>query len=134
MLPMLLSIQCLVLLLAYALFPLDYITSGLLARKRRLPRLTLSCCLLTRSVINFLKSDESNITFLIPHSTISKSSARLACPQEKQTFFSESSFESTICDNDDADDVDGSALAPMKLPRSDMVKAHTNSTILFTIY
>ena len=75
LLPMLLSIQCLVLLLAYAhfafdyitsalllaytLFPLDYITSGLLTRKRRLPcffegqtLLTLSCCLLKRSVIN----------------------------------------------------------------------------------
>ena len=34
LLPMLLSIQCLVLLLAYKLFPFDYITSGLLARKR----------------------------------------------------------------------------------------------------
>ena len=67
MLPALLSIQCLVLLLAhthfafdcvtsalllaYTFFPLDYITSGLLTHKR-LPRLTLSCCLLTRSVIN----------------------------------------------------------------------------------
>ena len=64
---MLLSILCLVLLLAYAhfafdcitsalllayaFFPLNYVTSGLLAHKR-LPRLTLSCCLLTRSVIN----------------------------------------------------------------------------------
>ena len=64
---MLLSILCLVLLLAYAhfafdcvtsalllayaFFPLDYITSGLLTHKC-LPRLTLSCCLLTRSVIN----------------------------------------------------------------------------------
>ena len=33
LLPMLLSIQCLVLLLAYKLFAFDYITSGLLTRK-----------------------------------------------------------------------------------------------------
>ena len=68
LLPILLSILCLMLLLAYAhfafdcitsalllaykLFPLDYTTSGLLTRKRCLTRLTLSCCLLTRSVIN----------------------------------------------------------------------------------
>ena len=34
LLPLLLSIQCLALLLAYKLFPFDYITSGLLTRKR----------------------------------------------------------------------------------------------------
>ena len=96
------------LLLAYKLFPLDYTTSGLLTRKRCLTRLTLSCCLPTRSVINQTREmgPRQNLRFSLINLLPLFAACRMVRTSHRESIMIKTEQRKMACRHDDADPYD----------------------------